>query len=69
MIGSGGLIERFLVATDAFRRQSEPVELADSSHLVARVAINHRVSANQRKSILVLIDAVDRNRPAVGVVA
>jgi hypothetical protein len=69
MIGSGGSIERFLVATDAFRRQPEPVELAHSSHFVARVAINYRVSPNERKPILVFIDVVDRNRPAVGVVA
>ena len=69
MIGSGGLIERFLVATNALRRQSETVELAHSPHLVAGVTVHDRVRANQRKSVLVFIDVVDRNRPAIGVVA
>jgi hypothetical protein len=69
MIGSGGSIEGLLVATDALRRQSEPVELAHGPHLVAGIAINYRVCPNQRKPILVFVDVVDRNRPAVGVMA
>ena len=57
------------MAADALRRQSEPVELADRPYLMTGVAVHHRVCANQGKAVLVLVDVVNRNRPAVGVVA
>ena len=47
----------------ALRRQSLPVERTHRPHLVARIAIHHRVRPNQREAILVLIDVVDRNLP------
>jgi hypothetical protein len=59
MIRGGGLIERFLMATDALRRQTEPVELAHGPHLVAGIAVHHGVRANQRKPVLVFIDVMN----------
>ena len=56
--GVGGL-ESFRVAAVALGRESEPVELSDRSHFVAGIAVHHRVCANQRETILVLIDVMD----------
>ena len=58
------LLEIIHVTARALRRQSLPVERAHRPHLVARIAIHHRVRPNQRETILVLIDVVDRNLPA-----
>jgi hypothetical protein len=57
------------MTADAFRREPETVELSYGSHLVTGIAIHDSVRADQRKPILVLIDVVDRNLPAVRVVA
>ena len=59
MIRRGGLIERFLMAADALRRQSKPVKLAHRSDLVAGIAVHHGVGAYQRKPVLMFIDIVD----------
>lgn len=57
------------MTADALRRKTESIELPNRSNFVAGIAIHHRVRANQGKTILVLIDAVDRYLPAIGVVA
>lgn len=57
------------VAAIALRRQSESIELTHRAHLVARIAIDHRVRANQWETILMLVDVVDRDLPPIAVVA
>ena len=69
MVWRRSLFEVPGMTTDALRREPETVELSHGPHLVTRIAIHHSVCADQRKPILVLIDVVDRNLPAVGVVA
>jgi hypothetical protein len=66
----GGVIGRFRflevgeVATYTFGGQTLAVERAHSSDLVAGIAVDHGVRANERKSILVLVDHVDRYLPS-----
>jgi hypothetical protein len=69
MIWLLGLSESRHVTTDAFRRKPKPVELTHSSNLVARVAVHRSVGADQGESVLMFVDVVDRNLPAVGCVA
>lgn len=69
MIWRQGFIETLLVAADALRGKAKTIELPHRPHLVAGVAIHHRVRANQGETILVLINAVDRYLPAIRVVA
>lgn len=67
MIRRRGLIEVFGMTTNALCRETEPVELTDGSDLVAGVAVNHCVGANKREAILVFIDVMNGNLPAIGV--
>ena len=69
MIGREGLVKGFLVAADALGGKTEAIELSNSSHFVAGIAINHCVRANQGETVLVLIDAMNGYLPTVGVVA
>ena len=69
MIGDLGLFEILGMAAVTFGGKPEAVELPHRSHLVAGKAIHYGVSANQRKTILVLVDVVNRHLPAVGVMA
>src|SRR5580704_1642459 len=69
MIRNVGGFRCFCVATEAFGRKAEAVELSDGPHFVAGIAVHHRVRANERKTILVLVDVMDRYLPAVCVVA
>lgn len=69
MIGRDGFVKGFLVTTDALGRKTETIELSDGSHFVAGIAVDHGMCANERETILVLIDAVDGYLPAIGVVA
>jgi len=57
------------MTADALRRKTEAIELANRSRFVTGIAIHHGVRANQGKTILVLINVVDRYLPAIGVVA
>ena len=59
MVGIARFSERAHVATHTLRRKSEPVELPYRAHFMARIAIHHRMRADQRESILVLIDVVN----------
>jgi hypothetical protein len=69
MIGDLGLFEIPGMAAITIGREPKAIELPDRSHFVAGIAINHSVSADQRKAILMPVDVVNRDLPAVGVVA
>ena len=69
MVGGASLAKRRHVTTHAFGGKPEAVELADRADLVTGVAVYGCMSADQRESILVLIDVVYGNLPAVGVMA
>ncbi len=57
------LLEVIHVTTRALGRQSLPVERTYRPHLVAGIAIHHRVRPDQREAILVLINVVNGNLP------
>lgn len=57
------------MAAYAFGRQRLPIELSNRARFVARVAIHHCVRSDQGKPVLMLVDVVHRNCPAVDVVA
>ena len=57
------------MTADAFRGQSKAVELADRADLVAGVAVNGRMSADQGKAVLMFVDVMDRHLPAAVTVA
>ena len=69
MIRIARLSERAQVTADALGGESETIELPDGAHLVAGIAIHRRMRSDQGKTILMLVDVVNRNLPAVGVVA
>ena len=69
MAGGSGLAKGGYVTTHAFGGEPEAVELSDRADLVAGVAVYGRMSTDQRKSILMLIDVVNGNLPTIGVVA
>jgi hypothetical protein len=69
MIRAFGCIEGFRVAAVALGGKPKAIELPNRPHLVARIAVHHRVRANQRKTILVLVDVMNRHLPSIGVVA
>ena len=69
MVGRRRLAECVSMATDALRGEAEAIELPDRPDFVAGIAIHNRMGTNQRKSILVLIDVVDRHLPSICVVA
>jgi hypothetical protein len=57
------------VAARAFGRKSEAIELADCTNLVAGIAVDSSVRSDQGKSILMFIDVVNGDLPAIGIVA
>src|SRR5215469_36063 len=69
MIRTVRFSKRAQVAADTFGGESKTIKLADRAHLVAGIAIHCRMRADQGKTILMLVDVVNRNLPAVGVVA
>jgi hypothetical protein len=69
MAGGSGLAKGGYVTAHAFGGEPEAVELSDRADLVAGVAVYGRMSTDQRKSILMLIDVVNGNLPTIGVVA
>ena len=69
MIGIRGFSKCAQVATHAFGRESEAIELADRTNLVTGVAVHNSVRSDQGKSILMFIDVVNGDLPAVGIVA
>jgi len=60
---AGRALEVAAVARVALRRQ--PLKLADGRALVAGVTLQGSVCADQRKAILVLLDLLDGNLPAL----
>ena len=69
MVGICGFAKCTQVAARAFGRESEAIELAHGTNLVAGIAVHGSVSANQGKAILMFIDVVNGDLPAVGIVA
>jgi hypothetical protein len=69
MIRSAGFAKHGHVAAHAFGGESEAVELADGADLMAGVAVYGGVRADQGKAVLMLIDVVNRDLPAVRVMA
>jgi len=65
MVRCGGLLIRTQVTADAVGRKSLAVELPHGSNLVAGVTVHGRVSADQRKTVLVLVDGMDRDLPTI----
>jgi hypothetical protein len=63
------LTERVQVTTHALRGEPKAVELSDSANFMARVTIHESMCADERKTILMLIDVVNRYLPAICVVA
>jgi hypothetical protein len=59
MIGSGRPIKYGGVATDTVCRESEAIELPDTPHLVARIAVHNGVGANQGEPILMFISVMN----------
>jgi len=57
------------MTTYTIGRQPLPIELADGSHLVARIAVSYGVRTNQRKPVLMFIDRVNRHLPTIDLVA
>lgn len=57
------------MAAVAFCRHSEAIELPHRSHLVAGIAVHHGMRSDQWKTVLVFVDVMNRDLPAIGVVA
>ena len=64
MVGRSRLLKRSHVATNTLGRQPLPVELPHGASFVARITVGHRVSANQRKTILMFVDGMHGDLPA-----
>jgi len=58
-------LKRSHVAAGAIGRQALPVKLSYRAYAVAGVTVSYRMCADQRKSVLMLIDGVDGNLPPV----
>lgn len=69
MVGIARFSERAHMATHALGRKSEAIELPYRANFMARITIHHGMRADQGKSILVLIDVVNRYLPAICVMA
>jgi hypothetical protein len=61
--------KRTQVTANALSGESETIELPDGAHLVAGITVHRRMRADEGKTILMLVDVVNGNLPAVGVVA
>jgi hypothetical protein len=69
MVGRSRLLKCFQVATDTLGGQALAIELAYGAGFVARITIRHRVGADQRKTVLMLVDGMDGHLPAIDLVA
>jgi hypothetical protein len=68
MIGNFRLVVRLEMAAHTFRRQCLPIELSNGSRRVTFITIHNRMRADQRKTILMLVDVMHRHCPSVEVV-
>lgn len=64
MVWRRGSLKRPQMATHAVGRESLTVKLANGPGPVARIAVHGGVRADQRKTILMLIDGMDGDLPA-----
>ena len=64
-------VRRALVLLDMTRSalRRKPLELAAGCTLVAVIALRHRVRADQRKAVVVVLDGLDVHRPSLHAVA
>ena len=69
VIGISGFAKCAQMTAHAFGGESKTIELAYRAHLVAGIAVHRGVRTDQGKAILVLVDVVNGNLPAVCVVA
>lgn len=69
MIRIARFAELIAMATYTIRGETEAVELPYRANLVARITIRDGVRPDERKPILVLIDVVNRDLPAIWVMA
>ena len=69
MIGITGFAKCTQMAARAFGRKPKAIESADCTNLVAGVAVDGSVSSDQGKPILMFIDVMNGNLPAIGIVA
>lgn len=69
MVRRSRLLKCLEVATDTFGGEPLTIELPYSAGLVTRITIRHGVCADQRETVLVLIDGMNRNLPAIDVMA
>ena len=68
MVGGGGSLIGSQMAAVAFRRKALPVKLPNSAGSMARIAVGHSVRPDQRKTILMRIDILQRYLPAANLV-
>jgi len=69
MIRRHGPLKRPQVAAHTVGREPLTVELPHRADPVARIAVDRRMGADQRKAVLMLIDGMDRDLPAIDPVA
>jgi hypothetical protein len=69
MIGRPRLVESLDVAAIALGGEPEAIELPDGANLVAGVAVDDCMRADQWEAILVFVNVVDGNLPAIRVMA
>ena len=69
MIRSLRFAEDIQMTAHTLGREAKTVELPNSANFMARVTIDYGVRPDQRKSILVLVNVVNRDLPAIWVVA
>jgi len=69
VIGDLRLVESLGMAAIAIGGKSKAIELPHGSHFVAGIAVDHGMGPDQGKPILMFVDVVDGDLPAIGVVA
>jgi len=65
VVRRGGPLKCPQMAAHAIGREPLTVELPHCSHPVARITVHRGVRADERKAVLMLIDGMDRDLPAV----
>lgn len=63
VVGAGSLLERLSVAGVAIRRHRS--EIAQRAVLVARLAVQRGMSADQRKTVVMVLDRFQRDVPSI----
>ena len=69
MVGSRGFAKGGEMATHTFGGEAKAIELPDCADFVAGVAIHSGVGSDQGKTILMFVDVVNGDLPAIRIVA